>query len=51
MADGDLARGSYIWAMARKEIYFPPEDPVAAARFWRNRVTKLEVEVAELKAA
>jgi hypothetical protein len=37
--------------MARNEIYFPPEAPAAAARFWRDRATKLEAEVAELKAA
>jgi hypothetical protein len=48
--DGDPARGSYVWGMAR-EIFFPPEDPEAAVRFWRARATKLEAEVAELKAA
>jgi hypothetical protein len=32
-------------------MFFPPEDPEAAARFWRDRTTKLEAEVAELKAA
>jgi hypothetical protein len=37
--------------MTRKEIFFPPEDPEAAAPFWRDRATKLEAEVAELKAA
>jgi hypothetical protein len=28
-----------------------PRDAEAAVRFWRDRVTKLEAEVAELKAA
>jgi hypothetical protein len=37
--------------MANKEQFFPPEEPEAAARFWRNRATKLEAEVDELKAA
>jgi hypothetical protein len=33
------------------QLFFPPEDPEAAVRFWRDRATKLEAEVAELKAA
>jgi hypothetical protein len=37
--------------MAQKEIYIPPQEPEAALRFWRDRATKLEQEVAELKAA
>jgi hypothetical protein len=37
--------------MADKEMFFPPEDLEAAVRFWRNRATKLEAEVAELKKA
>ena len=37
--------------MAHKEIFFLLESSEAAVRFWRNRATKLEAEVAELKAA
>jgi hypothetical protein len=37
--------------MARKEIFFRREDSEAAVRFYRDRATKLEAEVAELKAA
>jgi hypothetical protein len=38
--------------MAHKTTFeFPPEEPDAAARYWREKATKLEQQVAELKAA
>jgi hypothetical protein len=38
--------------MPRKpETYFIPDEPEAAARFWRARATELERQAAELKAA
>jgi hypothetical protein len=51
VADADLARGSYIWGHGTQRDLLPPEDAEAALRFWRNRATKLEAEVAELKPA
>ena len=37
--------------MTSNEIHYLPEDPEAAACYWRDRATKLEAEVAELKKA
>ena len=38
--------------MARKPTFeFSPEEPEAAARYWRDKATKLDQQVAEPKAA